>query len=101
MNELSNDLKDKLESTIITRPFNISGMPIAVWEEVNLFCKEHYGDSRWTMLVDLIRLAKDDWRFKALQEQIDNIREDMAMLSQKEVKPEKTGRVPKTFGNME
>ena len=99
MNEEINVLKDKLESTLITRTFNVSGMPVAVWSEVDDFCKEYYGDSRWSMVADLVRLAKDDWRFRAMQDEIDAIKENLAKLSVKE--PIEVKKKIPTFGKKE
>ena len=38
MTEETNELRKRLESQVITKTFNVSGMPISVWEEVNTFC---------------------------------------------------------------
>ena len=61
-----NDLQNRLESTIITKTFHISGMPMKHWEEVDSFCKDVYGDSRWTMVVDLMRMVKEDYKYLLL-----------------------------------
>lgn len=61
-----NDLKDYVEEKIITRTFNISGMPLKVYNELDLYCKEQYGDSRWTMVYDLMKYQTEDYKYQLL-----------------------------------
>lgn len=95
-----NELQERLEGKLITRTFHISGMPESVWKEINSFCLTHYGDVRWVMLKDLINLAKIDWKYEMLFDEIMTLKEEIAKL--KEQDEEEVGdskfRV-KTFGN--
>ena len=92
-----NDLKERLESTVITKTFNISGMPETTWKEVNSFCKEFYGDARWVMVADLVRMNKEDFKFQMLFEEIQELKAEIELLKNKEVTP-KTGKEVPTFG---
>lgn len=96
--EETNKLQEKLESTLITKTFNVSGMPETIWRDVNDFCRENYGDSRWVMIADLLRLVQEDFKYALLYEEIQDIKAQLAEL--KQVKPEenKNFRV-KTFGD--
>lgn len=95
---IENDLKDRLESTLITRTFNISGMPVKEWEKVDMFCKENFGDSRWTMLSFLIKQAEEDWKYRILQEEIEDIKIRIEELKTKTIVPEKEQKKIRTFG---
>ncbi|WP_298752999.1 hypothetical protein [uncultured Arcobacter sp.] len=97
MNEETNELKDKLESTIVTRTFNVSGMPLKAWEEVNKYCKEAFGDNRWTMIYTLMKNAKEDYKFNLIYDEIQEIKYELENIKNKEVKVE-TRKVPMTFG---
>ena len=95
----TNPLRERLENTIIRKTFNISGMPEAVWNEVDEFCRTFYGDSRWTMLQDLVRVQKTDYKYGMLYEEVFALKQKVAELEQKiqtkEVTPKKG---PSTFG---
>jgi hypothetical protein len=98
MEEMTNELKDKLESTLITRSFNISGMPLKDWEHINSFCKENFGDSRWNMIVTLVNNAEEDWKYNLLYEEIQDMKVKIAEMSGN-VKPEEVKKKIKTFGS--
>ena len=66
-----NELKERLESNLITKTFNISGMPESIWREVDEYCKSKYGDSRWVMLSDLVRKDKEDFKYQLLLSRIE------------------------------
>lgn len=95
MNE-TNPLREKLENTVITKTFNVSGMPLAIWEEVNDFCKQEFGDNRWTMIHTLKRAFEEDWKYQALYNEIEDLKAKVALLENKEVEPSKPF---KTFGS--
>ena len=68
-----NELKDKIESEVITRTFNVSGMPLSVFNEVDKFCKEQFGDNRWTMIWTLIKGHQDDYKFAMLYDKLEDL----------------------------
>ena len=92
-----NELRKRLESTIITKTFNVSGMPESVWKEVDEFCKTYYGDSRWTMIQDLVRQAKTDWKYAQLYDEIMKIKSQINELKE-QISQNKSGITRKTFG---
>jgi len=94
-----NPLQERLENTIITKTFHISGMPEAIWTKVNDFCKLYYGDARWIMVDDLIRRVEEDYKFALISEEILAIKEEIALLKNKEVDPDKKPSKFKTFGS--
>ena len=91
-----NPLQDKLESTIITKTFKVSGMPIKVFEEVDEFCKLSFGDSRWTMIHSLVKGAKEDYKYMMLYDRIQDLETEIEALKAKPKDIEK--KVLKTFG---
>jgi len=98
MNEERTELQERIEGKLVTKTFNISGMPETVWKNIDKFCKDEYGDSRWTMLQDLIRQVQDDWKYEALFIEIQSLKEQVVQLIEnKEVKQEKKSGI-KTFG---
>lgn len=82
-----NELQEKIESTIVTKTFHVSGMPLSIWKDVDSFCKEFYGDSRWVMISDLIKMAKDDYKYSLLQKEIEGLALKIAQLEQLQSKP--------------
>ncbi len=92
------DLKNKIESNLITKTFHVSGMPESIWKDVDDFCKEFYGDSRWVMIVDLMKMAKDDYRFNLIYKQIEALNIEVQDLKQREVPKEDPQPRFKTFG---
>lgn len=97
MNE-TNPLKEKIESTLITRTFHVSGMPEQVFKEVDSFCRENYGDNRWTMIQDLLRFVKDDYKYNLLYDEVQTLKEDMVLLQNKELIVEEPEPVKKKLG---
>jgi hypothetical protein len=94
-----NELKERLENTIITRTFSVSGMPIAVWEEMDIHCKTFYGDCRWVMFADFLKNAKVDWKYASLLERIEDLEAEVASLKANAAHvPVQPVRVFKTFG---
>ena len=75
-----NELQNKIEGTLVTRTFHVGGMPESVFKEIDAFCKEYYGDSRWTMIADLHRATKEDFKFSMLYDEIQDIKEELAEL---------------------
>ena len=75
-----NELQDKLEKGLITRTFNVGGMPESVFKEIDAYCKEQYGDSRWTMIADLHRMAKEDYKFSLLYDELLALRTELETL---------------------
>lgn len=100
MVEETNELKERLETTLITRTFNISGMPLKAWEEVDAFCKANYGDVRWVMLSDLVRLADFDFKYELLWSELEAIKEKVANLEEKKGIDVNQKPTVKTFGDM-
>lgn len=92
-----NELQERIEGKLITKTFNISGMPELVWKNIDKFCKDEYGDSRWTMLADLIRQVQEDWKYEALYVEIQQLKQEINEVRSKEVKPEPSAGF-KTFG---
>ena len=91
-----NDLKERIESNVVNRTFSASGMPETVFKEVNAFCKEFYGDSRWVMIADLMRMAKEDIKFTMLYDELAVVKGRVAKLE--EQKSEKKPSRVTTFG---
>lgn len=91
-----NPLREKIEGSIITRTFHVSGMPEKVFLEVNGFCKENYGDNRWTMIQDLLRFVKDDYKYNLIYDEVVSLKNEVALLKNKEVPVEEPK--PKKFG---
>ena len=96
----TNELQEKIESTIITKTFNVSGMPLKQWEKVNAFCKDKYADCRWVMIVDLINYVEEDFKIKMLWEELQKVKENVHNLKEKEGLPKAKPKVP-TFGKKE
>jgi len=98
--EDTNELKERLENTLITRTFNVSGMPESVWKEVDSFCKARYGDVRWVMVKDLIALAEIDWKYEMLFEELQALKAKTEAGEKQGVNPVQRPTV-KTFGETE
>lgn len=96
------DLKDKIEGSIITRTFNISGVPESVWRDIDSFCKEYYGDVRWNMLFDLYRASKVDYKYEMLFNELDALKVKVSelegQLASKVVNDSRDKKVFRTFG---
>lgn len=95
-----NYLKEKLESQLITRSFNASGMPLVVWDEINLFCKDYYGDVRWVMVKDLVDKAKSDYKYAMLYDELLTLKAEVAELKLKIDEPKKEVSRFKSFGHL-
>lgn len=95
-----NSLQEKLEGQLITRTFHVSGMPESVFKDVDGFCKEYYGDSRWTMLADLVRATKEDYKYALLYDELQDLKGEVALLKQSKPEVKTEGKVQKyvTFG---
>ena len=92
------ELRERIENTI-TRTFNVSGMPLPVWEEINQFCVENFGDSRWTMVYSLMKSTKDDFKYNMLYNEIEFLKERIVVLETDEpVKGINVNQRVKTFG---
>lgn len=76
-------LKNRMETSFITKTFNIGYMPIAFWEEIDSFCREYYGNVRWVMLKDLKDKAVADFKFELLYDQLQELKGHLALLEQK------------------
>lgn len=83
-----NRLQEKIEGELVVRSFNVSGMPESVFKDVDSFCKEFYGDSRWTMISDLVRGAKGDFKYAMLYDELQDLKAEIALLKQSEPKVE-------------
>lgn len=75
-----NRLQDKIESTLVTRTFHVGGMPEKVFKEIDGFCKEYYGDSRWTMIADLHRAVRDDYKYNLLYDEVQSLKREVELL---------------------
>jgi hypothetical protein len=93
-----NELQDKIESEVITRTFNVSGMPETVFKEVDLFCKEHFGDNRWTMIWTLVKGQQEDLKFAMLFDKVQELEVKYNELNEKFNQPKQEEKVLKTFG---
>ena len=91
-----NELKNIIESKVITKTFNISGVPLTIWNEIDSFCKEMYGDARWIMVADLIKQQKDDYKYAAIYDTVESLRQEIANISN--VKESVSRNVIKSFG---
>lgn len=76
-----NELQNKLEGKLITRTFHVGGMPEKVFKEVDSFCKEYYGDSRWTMIADLHRAVRDDYKYNLLYDELQVVKQELAEIN--------------------
>jgi putative transposon-encoded protein len=99
--EETNELKERLESTLITRTFNVNGMPESVWKRVDEFCKTHYGDVRWVMVKDLIEMAQLDWKYELIFEELEVLKDKVVQLEEGLHKGVNVAQKPtvKTFGS--
>ncbi len=93
-----NELKDKLENELITRTFQVSGMPMAVFEEVDTFCKEQFGDNRWTMIWTLVKAQQEDYKFAMIYDKLEALELKYNELTTQAKAPENK---LKTFGRKE
>ena len=91
------ELKDKIESTVVTRTFHVSGMPESVFKEIDAFCKEFYGDSRWNMIADLVRASREDYKFSILYDEVYNVKQRVSNLEEAPKDERKAPKI-KTFG---
>ena len=92
-----NELGERIEGSVITRTFNVSGMPLTAWTEVNQFCIDNFGDSRWTMVYSLMKATKEDFKYTLLFDEIEALKIKVAGLE----KPQQGINVnqgTKTFG---
>lgn len=94
----TNSLKERIENTVIRKTFNISGMPEAIWKDIDEFCKTFYADSRWTMLSDLVRIQKTDFKYALLFDEILVLKEKIAYLEQRIETKEVNPKEIKTLG---
>ncbi len=76
-----NELKSTIESKIITKTFNISGVPLNVWNEIDVFCKDMYGDARWLMVADLVRQQKTDYKYAAIYDTVESLKQEIATIT--------------------
>jgi len=96
----TNNLKERLESTFITRPFNIGYVPIVVWEELDQYCKKHYDDNRRKMVVDLMSKEEENFQHELLWAEIRAIIDKLGEIDEKlEVPKEVSPRKFRTFGS--
>jgi len=93
-----NELKERIEGQLITRTFNVSGMPFKVFEEVDEFCKSEFGDNRWTMIHTLIKGQKEDYKFAMLYDLINEVKGEIAEIKLELNKPKENKKL-KTFGS--
>lgn len=91
-------LKNRMETSFITRTFSVGHMPVAFWDELDEFCKEYYGDVRWVMLKDLKDKAVADYKFELLYDQQQALRQQIALVEQKAVSNAQKSSLPLTFG---
>jgi hypothetical protein len=93
-----------LEEEFITRPFNISFIPIAVWEELDAYCKQNYGNNRRAMIVDLMRKEQEDFKNELLWAELEALSFRIGMIENKKVdepkKEEENPRKFRTFGGV-
>jgi len=94
---MNNELKNRIESNVITRTFKVSGMPESVWAEVDTFCKEMYGNARWVMIADLVKKEKDDYKYAAIYDTIITLKQEVAMLKDRGDSPRSRSDIP-SFG---
>jgi hypothetical protein len=92
-----NELQEQIESKVITRTFNVSGMPESNFKMVDEFCKEFYGDSRWVMIVDLLKNAQEDYKYAMLYEEIQQLKQELAEMKE-QPQQKKDVRQFKSFG---
>ena len=95
-----NDLQNKIEGNLVTRTFHVGGMPEKVFKEIDSFCKEYYGDSRWTMIADLHRAVRDDYKYNMLYDELMSLKREVQLL--KSIEETKEAPVKKriaTFGS--
>jgi len=98
--EVTNELQERLENKLITKTFHVSGMPEALWKELDFFCKEAYGDARWLMIKDLYENAQKDYRFELLYDELQALKLEVEELKRaSEMSGVKKG-LP-TFGSKE
>ena len=96
-----NNLQNKIEGTLVTRTFHVGGMPEKVFKEIDSFCKEYYGDSRWTMIADLHRAVKDDYKFNMLYDELKALKAEVESLKHVEEQEVPVKRKIPTFGKQE
>lgn len=91
------ELKDSIETHIVTRTFNVSGMPESSFKIADQICKEQYGNCRWMMIMDGIKNTAEDFKYAMLYEEIQDLKAQLQELSNN--KPEqKDVRKIKSFG---
>jgi len=98
MNE--DEFKNRVESELITRSFQVSGMPLSIFNEVDTFCKQNFGDSRWTMIWTLVKAQQEDYKFAMLFDKLEDLEIKYNQLVNKPVE-EKKDKGLKTFGRKE
>jgi uncharacterized protein YdcH (DUF465 family) len=100
MNE-KNELKDKIESTIMYKPFT-ANVPYSQWKEqyavVDTFCKENFMDNRWSMIWTLVNAEKDDYKFAMLFDKLNELEEKLLKIQEQPV--EEKRKSMKTFGQV-
>ena len=96
---MTNNLQNKLEGTLITRTFHVGGMPESVFKEIDAFCKEYYGDSRWTMIADLHRAVRDDYKYNMLYDDLQDLKREVGLLQTIEEPEVKVKSKITTFGS--
>lgn len=67
------ELKEFIEDNIVTRTFNISGMPESVYKELDSYCKSFYGDSRWNMVYEFYRYRLEDYKYQLLYDTVKDL----------------------------
>jgi hypothetical protein len=95
--EERNELQDRIENEVITRSFQVSGMPIAVFNEVDQFCKDQFGDNRWTMIHTLVKAQQEDYKFAMIYDKLEDMEVKINNLYNN---PQETEKKPKTFGKV-
>ena len=97
------ELKERLERTFITRPFNIGYVPVKIWEELDKYCKEFYDDNRRNMIVDLMKKDESDFKYELLYSEISALLVRIESLEAKLAVPPvvDSARKFKTFGKVE
>lgn len=94
------DLTDKVEESIVyvfKVKYHGTKENVAVHEAFKEYCKEHCQDNYLLGIQRLLELASTDWKYESLYDELQSLKQEIALLKEVKEKPRDNGI--KTFGS--
>ena len=101
MESESNELKKKIEKDIVYKVYS-ANVPMDKWETqypiVDAFCKDNFGDNRWTMIWTLVNEQVNDYKYALLYNKLMDLETEITEIKNIFKQQPKKGKEMKTFG---